>query len=127
MTYVKDDRVSDEMKIKVDVYRNLHKDVWSVRNRETGRVISHETMVHIKDASFVVQPAGRKKVITEKRKNVHAFVRGHLSSRTSVHSQWRLVTYNPYKADHFCYKDTGDKVTSADEVLLDENGVWVPS
>ena len=65
---------------KVDVYKNLHKDIWSVRNRKTGRVITHKKLVHVRDASFVVQPAGRNKVLAEKRKNVHAFVRGQLSS-----------------------------------------------
>ena len=112
---------------KVDVYKNLHKGIWSVRSRTTGKVIAHKTLVRVLDASFVVQPAGRQKVLDEKRKNVHAFVRGQLSSQKTTTLYWRPVTYNPYKADHFCYKDTGDKVTSASEALLNEDGVWVPS
>ena len=112
---------------KVDVYKNLHKDIWSVRNRSTGKVIAHKKLILISDASFVVQPAGRKKVLAEKRKNVHAFVRGQISNQKTTTLYWRPVTYNPYKADHFCYKDTGEMVTSASEALLNEDGVWVPS
>lgn len=113
--------------IKIDVYKNLHKDIWSVRNRSTGKVIAHKKLVHVMDASFVVQPSGRKKVLDEKRKNVHAFVRGNLSTQITKTLYWRPVTYNPYKADYFYYKDTGEKVTSAKQALLNEDGVWVPS
>ena len=117
----------DVQGLNVDVYKNLHKDIWSVRNRKTGRVVTHKKLVHVINASFVVQPAGRQKVLDEKRKKVHAFVRGKLSSQKTKTLYWRPVTYNPYKADHFCYKDTGEKVASAKEALLNEDGVWIPS
>lgn len=65
--------------MRVECYYNLHKLVFSVRALEgpdKGRVIAHATRVLLKDVSFVVQKAGREKVLKTGQKNVHAFVRG---------------------------------------------------
>ena len=110
--------------MEVEVYRNLHKNVWSVRDKRTGRVIDHQERVVIRNARFVVQPAGRAKVLREQRKNVHAFVRG-----TYAGTHWRpylslfadKVSYNPYKAGPFTGPD-GGKVSGAGVALLDEHG-----
>lgn len=73
----------------------------------------------MRDCDFIVQPAGRAKVIREKKKNVHAFVRGYLYL-DNTHIQlfcWDDIYYNPYKADTFV--DFEDKpVHSADFVDL---------
>ena len=88
--------------MKVEVYWNLHKNKYSVRHK--GKVIAHETRLYIQDAKFVVQPAGRERVRKEKRKNVHAFIRG-----TWVKSIPKIdtvpVTYNPYKYETFMQED----------------------
>ena len=113
--------------MEVEVYRNLHKNVWSVRDKRTGRVIDHQERVVIRNARFVVQPAGRAKVLREQRKNVHAFVRG-----TYAGTHWRpcgpfwalftgKVSYNPYKAGHFT-DAAGNEVSGAGVALLDEHG-----
>lgn len=121
-----------------DVYFNLHKHVWSVRTK--GKVKHHvDIVVFNEGANFVVQPAGRKKVLEEKRKNVHAFVRGDVTIISADLKKWqkyvadintRLVSYNPYKADHFYYVDNGEEVESAEEVIMIvDNGkpfVYVP-
>ena len=67
--------------IRVEVYWNLHKRLFSVRALEgenKGRVIDHAYGVRLSDATFVSQPAGRERVRREGVKNVHAFVRGHM-------------------------------------------------
>jgi hypothetical protein len=109
----------------VDIYRNLHKGTWSIRDRATGRVIGHADSVLVKNATFVVQPAGRQRVLTEGRKNVHAFVRGTIGDRTEETPCDVQVKYNPYKAGHFVRVDTSDKVTSAPVVVLDTLGAWI--
>lgn len=111
---------------KTYVYFNLHKHVWSVMVR--GLVKRHSTLVIIKDADFVVRAAGHRKVLEQKRKNVHAFVRGN-----DVSDQWSeggvenfekvspadaQLSYNPYKGAHFYRKDTGEVVESARLVIL---------
>ena len=90
----------------VEVYRNLHKKCWSIR--QGGKVKVHTSYLCLKDAKFVVQPAGREKVLREKKKNVHAFVKGYLisaseSNRLTEDIEWTCdaVTYNPYKHPHF--------------------------
>ena len=90
----------------VEVYRNLHKKCWSVR--QGGKVKVHTSYICLQDVKFVVQPAGREKVLQEKKKNVHAFVRGYLISSKTMNRlnkdiEWTMdvVTYNPYKHPYF--------------------------
>ena len=89
---------------KIEVYRNLHKKCWSVR--QDGLVKFHCHQMSMKDCEFVVRPAGRAKVLREKRKNVHAFVRGYLwdgklPADIEVGAFGENVSYNPYKAATF--------------------------
>ena len=60
------------MKAQHDIYRNLHTHTWSQVDRSTGLVASHPHEALILDASFVVQPAGNRKVRKDKKKHVHA-------------------------------------------------------
>ena len=85
---------------RVEVYRNLHKDCFSVR--KNGLVVKHiynDEDLYMRDVKFVVQPAGRAKVLKEKRKNVHAFVRG--TYQESGSTMQTVAHYNPYKFGHF--------------------------
>jgi hypothetical protein len=87
---------------RVEVYRNLHKNCYSVRalnGENKGRVIDHVQSIILKDATFVVQPAGRDRVLQEKRKNVHAFVRGTITDQPVSHGL--SVRYDPYLNDAF--------------------------
>ena len=88
---------------KIEVYRNLHKNCWSVRQR--GIVRFHCNKINLRDCVFVVQPAGHAKVVREKKKNVHAFVRGYLHDDTKPYAtspfMWDDIYYNPYKASTF--------------------------
>lgn len=95
----------------VEVYWNLHKHVFSVRSRETGRVLGHCDDINLADVTFRVSQAGRRRVVTEKRKNVHAFVRGVIAS-DEMHLRGPIETYtraryNPYESGHFMDADTG--------------------
>ena len=107
---------------RVEVYRNLHTQCFSVRYK--GRVIDAVHTILMADADLVVQPAGRNRVVHEKRKNVHAFVRG-----TRVKSQAIVVgqelTYNPYKMCSFYYKCNGQPIYSAELILMFDNKIWL--
>ena len=97
--------------MRVEVYFNLHKYIWSVRSCKTGRVILHTDKVHIDNPTFVVRKAGRERVLREGRKNVHAFVRGDITVFNDFdyikvgfdpdYLDYTLVSYNPYKFDTF--------------------------
>ena len=95
---------------RVYVYRNLHKDCWSVR--QGGRIVAHVDKITLKNARFLVSQAGRNKVLREKRKNVHAGISGYpvdeqemWNYHSEFYSHARKVLYNPYKYDHFVTED----------------------
>lgn len=120
--------------MRVEVYWNLHKHTFSVRNTKTGRVLFHADEVWIDDAQFVVRKSGRERVLREGKKNVHAFVRGTLGDfiQVSGYSKrddsdplmcpaWRLhgkATYNPYKFTSFVDSKTLEPIDKSDMVCL---------
>ena len=61
---------------KIEIYFNLHKKTWSVR--QEGKVVQHTNFICVRDPQYVVRKTGKEKVRREKRKNVHAFVRGYI-------------------------------------------------
>lgn len=89
----------------VDVYWNLHRNCFSVRSRrkdDRGIVIAHvyDRFV-LADVKFVVNQAGRERVLREKRKNVHAFVRGLWVDPRTMLQPFTSVYYNPYEGPTF--------------------------
>lgn len=106
--------------MKVDVYWNLHKKLWSVRHK--GKVIAHRKNVLVENAKFVVQPAGRERVRREGRKNVHAFVRGDINAFFWIAGKdLKQVRYNPYEMDSFQFAD-GSPAKVSDWVELTPEG-----
>ena len=69
----------------VYVYFNLHKKLWSVKSRKTRHVLFHAAVVLLYDCQFKVRQAGRKRVLKEKRKNVHAGISGELDWANNQH------------------------------------------
>ena len=106
--------------MKVDVYFNLHKKCLSVRHK--GKVIAHSNYVKITNPKFVVSEAGRQRVLREKRKNVHAFVRGELAALESNPNEQpnnlQTITYNPYKYTSFVTDSTKTPVQNASEAHI---------
>ena len=125
--------------MKVSVYRNLHNGLISIKSASSGLVLGHAKSVDIAWADFVVHEAGRQRVLKEKQKNVHAYVKGLLmdvrgftpyKGRTigdtlgaldTIHKV-TVVSYNPYKAPHFVIKGTSDKVTKASLCTVSYDG-----
>jgi len=109
------------MTINVDVYFNRHKSTFSVRHK--GKVIEHTDMVVIKNPTFVVNKGGRDRVLREKKKNVHAFVRGEYYLRPMVAideiKNWKGIYYNPYKHDSFVDLATDQPIKESKWALLD--------
>jgi hypothetical protein len=119
--------------MKVDIYKNLHNGKWSVRDRHNGRVVAHVDECAVRNAQFIVQTAGRRRVLDERRKNVHAFVRGDLIMVSRAIDAFigmlnpcalpSPVTYNPYKYSSFVYKDSEAPVDTAKFASLSPTGV----
>ncbi len=126
---------------KVAVYRNLHKPGRTYSIRQNGLIVGHCTKLTMHDCSFVVFEAGRQRVITEKRKNVHAFVVGKISELGCMGTDAMggdalpiTVRYNPYQFGSFysCTLKSDGKQTfhadvrhlkGAEGVLINEHGI----
>ena len=101
---------------KVRVYRNLHTGTWSVQDAKSGIVIAHEEQIALRDASFIVRPAGQAKVRATRRKNVHAFIAGTVAGKADGKKTFDLVeqaSYNPYRFDTFVTHKVGDPSVTA--------------
>jgi len=99
-----------------EVYFNIRRKVFSVV--VGGRVVQHSSRVYLRDCRFKVSDAGRRRVIKETKKNVHAKVLGELVDEFSCEGG-RAATYNPYRDLTFVHRDDGSPVFQADRVLLE--------
>mgnify|MGYP003110147779 FL=1 len=90
--------------MKVRVYWNLHKKMWSVQDTKTNKVIGHKQHIDLWNAKFVVRKGGQKRVREQGKKNVHAFAVGLITDdKQQVYDSWNRVKYNPYTDDYFMY------------------------
>jgi len=119
--------------MKVDIYFNLHKMLWSVRDMATRKVINHSYNITMKDVKFIVSQKGRLKVNKEKCKNVHAYARGVIINSSYFRSDkylkqngYREAYYNPYKTICFIDKITGNHLTKTYLVYMraKDKSVW---
>ncbi|AEV52134.1 hypothetical protein [Rhodococcus phage RGL3] len=114
--------------MRVFVYWNLHKKVWSVKALEgphKGRVITRSPWVTLRDVTPRVSEAGRQRVLREQRKNVHAGLVGELvrTTRRSDEPEGRGITYNPYKFSSFVHRDDETPYEGSPLAYLNESQV----
>ena len=103
---------------KIEVYFNLHKKTWSVR--QSGRVVGHTDYIQVKNPQFVVSQKGNERVRREQKKNVHAFVRGYITDSLPLFpQQQKFVSYNPYKNSSFVERGSGDSICSSPFAAMD--------
>lgn len=113
--------------MKVFVYRNLHKQCFSVKALDgpmKGKVVARLNKLVLTHCEFKVSKAGRKRVLEKKQKNVHAGVVG-LWTKLETFDLNQEVTYNPYKFDQFYFKETEQPIEMAKTVLFDYPKVYV--
>lgn len=107
--------------MKVFVYFNLHKKVFSVRALEgdrKGLVVAHREYVALTDVTFKVSEAGRQRVLRERKKNVHAGAVGNWNDDVAVLQDDIAVTYNPYRFNSFVNKETEAPIHTAKRAVL---------
>ena len=106
------------------VYFNLHKLIWSIRHR--GKVIQHTESVLMRNCVFHVSESGRQKVLADRRRRVHAWVKGELVDTDLPNPGLSTqVSYNPYKGPHFYNYETKGPVFEADLVYFGDRFCWV--
>lgn len=112
--------------MKVFVYFNLHKKVFSVKALEgdrKGLVVAHREYVMLEDVTFKVSEAGRQRVLRERKKNVHAGAVGQWRDDVAVLQDDVAVTYNPYKYNTFVNKLTEEPVLTARRAVLNKKQI----
>lgn len=107
------------------VYFNLHKKTWSIKQK-TVRL--HTDYICLKNVEFKVSTAGRERVLRERKKNVHAFVKGFICTPSEINqSDMRAtpVRYNPYLFKSFVGNDNSpvNKAAYVDMMALDRDSV----
>lgn len=69
--------------------------------------------------------AGRERVLRERRKNVHAFLRGTPTTDAPPEGEPVRVTYNPYTSGSFVVVGTNEPITAARYAEVRPEGVFV--
>ena len=115
---------------KVFVYKNLHKDCWSIK--QGGLVKAHALYLTLYETHFVVNKKGRDRVLREKRKNVHAGICGYISHPEPSYATWDdgevdliEITYDPYKYRSFVNVSNGKPVWFSPYVKMNPSKVLV--
>lgn len=88
----------------VEVYYNIRKHVYSIRDKKSKLVLCHAVSVTLKNASFKISQKGRERVLREGVKNVHAYVVGEFicaDKDISTYQNLKPAFYNPMKTTHF--------------------------
>lgn len=110
------------------VYRNVNKSkdehVYSLKDKDSGRVEKHTSHLLLKDPRFRVGHSGRKRVTETGVKNVHAGIHGESVESVPTDLNWQPLTYNPKKDESFIDRDTKMPVTEARYAKLTPRGVF---
>jgi hypothetical protein len=110
------------MQAKFYIYRNLHTGGFSIKKR--GLVVDRDNFFIAENVAFKVNEMGRRRVILDKKKNVHAYCVSDKYSYCKFGSMKKIdslpvITYNPYIAANF--NCNGYLINNASKVLF-KNG-----
>ncbi len=111
--------------MKVKIYYNLHKKLFSVKMGST--VIAHSESLVLKDAVFQVSQKGRQRVLDTGVRNVHAGVTGELiinPQQLPKKMPKNIVRYNPFRSEHFL-DEKDQPVKQADLVYFNKGQCFV--
>lgn len=131
MTITPTARVTDVAELdgmRVFVYWNLHRHLWSLRAAEGphyGRIVGHASSVRLRGATGVVNEKQRQRVIRTRNKNVHAGILGRVDGLEPRNWTGVRITYNPYDYATFVYADDTERVYTGSEwaaLVVDETG-----
>ena len=109
----------------VQVYRNLHNEMFSIRDKKTRLVLAHGNGVVLRNCKAVVSQAGRKKVIQENRKNVHAYIEGEYYCTSFILGFEDIgvgLYYNPYTLENFVDSLTKEEINGIMDLCYFKSG-----
>ncbi|MEH7131398.1 hypothetical protein V7103_24820 [Neobacillus drentensis] len=88
----------------VRVYRNIRKNLFSIQDKKTRRIIAYADSLLLTDVEMKIGRAGQLRTRKDRQKNIHAFIVGtYIESDNKIdkYTKWKPVYYNPYKTDTF--------------------------
>jgi hypothetical protein len=109
------------------IYKNLNRGDWSVAapagrdGLNRGKVIDHADSVTISAPVFVVKESGRLRVVSRHCREVHAWIVGTIVDAPPP-GIGREITFNPYRAPTFHFRDTGAPVAAATHIEFTGDG-----
>lgn len=110
------------MSERMDVYFNLNKGGYSIRDRRTNRVTNKAEpcpVVHLAEVEFKVSLSGLARTLREKRRRVHAWAVGLVvTGAVDVSRATVPIRYNPFVRGEFYRMDTGERVERAKLVVF---------
>lgn len=121
------------MSHRFSIYWNTHRRCFSIKPgapgfepSPRGRVFYNTGPFLVEEPLFVVSEAGRQWVLRNRKKTVHAVIRGEpkVPKHFFIPPGARRVRYNPYKNETFVFDD-GTPVYSANRAYLKDKEVWV--
>lgn len=121
-----------ESGLKVYVYYNLHKHLFSIKALEgpfKGKVVAHASSLTLDACEFKVNEKGRQRVLRERVKHVHAGVLGYFNGNDKCPEGniTMEVVYNPYIYDQFVHKQSKEPVKFAEKIWFDRRKVFLIS
>lgn len=120
----------------VESYRNLNKPEFfsckATKGENKGKVACYSKIIVLGDVAFKVSEASRQRILKQKSRNVHAYVKGEFldcyDGIFKPDDSLICVTYNPYKADWFYHRDSGevlDKSVRSRYAILNGSNVYL--
>lgn len=108
---------------KVEVYRNLNNNLFSIKCSTSNLVLGHGNNFIIRNATPTVRESARLKVVHEQRKNVHAYLTGHIElieQSDTTYEVFDEIYYNPYTQNEFTLVSHNCSFGSGDILFKDE-------
>lgn len=101
------------------VYWNFDDRLFTVQNRDTGRVRRHAESLTLRDVDFEVDRGERERMLREGRRTLHAGIRGEIVPDEPMSLDgWERVVYEPRLHEGFVTADDGLLVARAGLVRL---------
>lgn len=85
---------------RVNVYRNLHRKLFTIKCPKTNRVLAHGTDFSLLHAKPRIQRSGKMKAREQGVRSPHAYLQGYYQS-TPMTALEQVITYDPINDSHF--------------------------
>jgi hypothetical protein len=112
----------------VRVFKNWQLGCYNIM--QSGRLLASARQVRLTGVEFLVRESGRRRMLENGRRNVHAYAVGTLvdyvhpgESRELGKIAGRGVVYNPYRFSSFVDDETERPILAAELAQFDEFGV----